>query len=161
MNDTTAYSPPAARHKKSTRTEVTRMNDNEIIEQLFDRNENALGAVARKYGGYCSTIARNILVNHEDAEQCVNDAYMKLWESIPPERPKTLAAFLAKITRRLAIDRYRHEHASKRGGDGTELILEELEECVSDGVSVEDEAERREMIAAVNRFLSGLAPAAA
>lgn len=157
MNDSTVYSPPsAARLEKITGTEVTRMNDNEIIAMLFDRNERAVGAIAEKYGGYCAAIARNILANREDTEQCVNDAYMKIWESIPPERPKIFAAFLAKVTRRLAIDRYRHDHAAKRGGDGTELILEELEECVSDGGSVEDEAERRELIAAVNRFLGGL-----
>lgn len=157
MNCNTAYSPPKiTRLENYTGTEVTAMNDNEIISMLFDRNEAAIGAIAGKYGGSCASIARNILANREDAEQCVNDAYMKVWESIPPERPKIFYAFLAKITRRLAIDRYRLDHASKRGGGETRLILDELEECVSDGKSVEDETERREMTAAVNRFLGGL-----
>lgn len=132
------------------------MNDNEIIAMLFDRDEEAVGAIAVKYGGYCHSIAQNILENREDAEQCVNDTYMKVWESIPPQKPKIFSAFLAKITRNLAIDRYRCEHSAKRGGSETALIFEELEECVSCGGSVEDEAERREMTAAVNRFLGRL-----
>lgn len=157
MNDSIAYSPPnAARFENDPRMGVTQLDDKEIIAMLFDRDEDAVGALAGKYGSYCSAIARNILENREDAEQCVNDAYMRAWESIPPQRPKLLSAFLAKITRHLAIDRYRREHSAKRGGNETALIFEELEECVSDGSSVESETERREIIAAVNRFLGRL-----
>lgn len=135
---------------------VIRLDDSEIIGMLFDRDEDALAAIKDKYGGYCSTIARNILENNEDTEECVNDTYMRVWETVPPEKPKRLSAFLAKITRNLAIDRYRRDHSQKRGGDETELIFEELEDCVSGGSSVEATAERREMIAAVNRFLGRL-----
>lgn len=135
---------------------VVRLDDSEIIGMLFDRDEDALAAIKDKYGGYCTTIARNILENAEDTEECVNDTYMRVWETVPPEKPKKLSAFLAKITRNLAIDRYRREHSQKRGGDETELIFEELADCVSDGSSVEETAERRAMIAAINRFLGRL-----
>ena len=133
-----------------------RLDDSEIVGMLFDRNESGLAAVRNKYGGYCSAIARNILENAQDAEECVNDAYMRIWETIPPERPRVFSAFLAKITRNIAIDRYRRDHMQKRGGDDTELIFEELEECVSAGGSVEASAEHHAMIEAINRFLGRL-----
>ena len=136
--------------------EVIGLDDTEIIAMFFDRDESAIAAVEKKYGGYCAAIARNILDNAEDCEECLNDAYMKTWESIPPQKPKVLPAFLAKITRNLAIDRYRKNRSLKRGGSEVELIFEELEECVSDGGSVEAAAERREMLSAVNRFLGKL-----
>lgn len=129
------------------------MDDETIIKLFFDRDENAIAAVSRKYGGYCRTIAKNILEDAQEAEECVNDTYFKVWESVPPEKPKILSAYLAKITRNLAIDRFRKNRSRKRGGNGTELILEELEDCVSDGGSVESAAERHELIAAINRFL--------
>lgn len=133
-----------------------RLDDKEIVGMLFNRDESGLAAVRNKYGGYCSAIARNILENAQDAEECVNDTYMKIWESIPPERPRVFSAFLAKITRNIAIDRYRRDRTQKRGGDNTELIFEELEECVSAGGSVEASAERHAMIEAINRFLGKL-----
>lgn len=158
MNSNIAITPSVGIfiEAENTYSEVVRLDDSEIIEMFFDRDENALTALSKKYGGYCASIANNILRNREDSEECVNDAYMKTWESIPPEKPKILSAFLAKITRNLAIDRYRRGHSAKRGGNDMELIFEELEECVSDGSSVEAAAERREILAAVNRFLEKL-----
>ncbi len=159
MNNDIAFSPSGGVvtvfEDVSERSEAG-LDDSEIIGMLFDRDENGLAAVKNKYGGYCSAIARNILENAQDTEECVNDTYMRVWETIPPEKPRALSAFLAKITRNIAIDRYRREHMQKRGGDETALIFEELEECVSDGSSVEASAERHEMIAAVNRFLGRL-----
>lgn len=160
MNSNIAVSPSAGGEifidSANTGSEVVRLDDSEIIGMLFERDEGALTELSRKYGSYCTSIANNILRNREDSEECVNDTYMKTWESIPPEKPRILSAFLAKITRNLAIDRYRRDHSKKRGGDDMELIFEELEECVSDGSSVEATAERREILAAVNRFLGKL-----
>lgn len=132
------------------------MDDNAIVEMFFERNERAISAIGEKYGGYCRTIAMNILGNDQETDECLNDTYLKAWESIPPEKPRVLSAFLAKITRNLAIDRYRKNRSRKRGGNETELIFEELESCVSAGGSVEAAAERREILTAVNRFLKNL-----
>ncbi len=160
MNSNIAASPSVGGKifidSANTSSEVIRLDDSEIIGMLFDRDERVIAELSRKYGSYCTSIANNILRNREDTEECVNDTYMKTWESIPPEKPKLLAAFMGKITRNLAIDRYRRDHSQKRGGDDMELIFEELEECVSDGSSVEATAERREILAAVNRFLGKL-----
>lgn len=137
-------------------SEVTHMTDMEIVTLFEKRDKSALSAVSEKYGSNCTGIAVNILRNREDAEQCVNDVYLKVWESIPPEKPRSLCAFMGKITRNLAIDRYRKEHAEKRGGGEVPLILEELSECVSDGSSVEKAVLRNELLAAINRFLEEL-----
>lgn len=159
MNDNIAYSPPngvAALFEENFGKGAARLDDSEIVGMLLDRDENALDALDKKYGRYCAAVARNILENREDTEECVNDAYMRVWETVPPEKPKILSAFLARITRNLAIDRYRRDRSEKHGGGETALIFEELEECVSDRSSVEAAAERREMIAAVDRFLGRL-----
>ncbi len=157
MNGNIAASPSVGGEifidSANTSSEVVRLDDSVIIDMLFDRDESVIAELSKKYGSYCTSIANNILRNREDSEECVNDTYMKTWETIPPEKPKLLAAFMGKITRNLAIDRYRRGHSQKRGGNDMELIFEELEECVSDGSSVEATAERREILAAVNRFL--------
>lgn len=92
------------------------MNDQEIIALYWAKEERAISATAEKYGGYCHTIAYNILCDHFEAEECVNDTYLGAWNSIPPQRPNRLAAFLGKITRNLALNRYKRNHAAKRGG---------------------------------------------
>jgi len=160
MSSNIVISPPISGEtlieSVNTSSEVVRLDDSEIVEMLFDRNENAIAAMENKYGSYCASIANNILRNREDSEECVNDTYMKAWESVPPQKPKILSAFLAKITRNIAIDRYRRDRSQKRGGDDMGLIFEELEDCVSDGSNIEAAAERHEIIAAVNRFLGKL-----
>ena len=118
------------------------MEDREIVNLYWERNSNAIKETASKYGGYCKSIAKNILGNNEDAEECVNDTYLNTWNSIPPNRPNTLSTYLGKITRNLSFDRFRHRHADKRGGGEIELVLEELGECVSDTDSVEQEVEK-------------------
>lgn len=129
------------------------MNDNVIIGLYQDRDENAIVQTAKKYGSYCKKIALNILGNDEDAEECVNTAYLKVWERIPPEKPNVFYAFLAKITRNTAIDTYRRNNRQKRG---TALIFEELKECISDKETPERTAENREVLRAVNEFLGRL-----
>ena len=92
------------------------MDDQNIIALYWARSETAISETAQKYGGYCFSIAKNILTNHEDAEESVNDTYLTAWNAMPPRRPSILATFLGKITRRLAIDRWRYRNACKRGG---------------------------------------------
>lgn len=136
--------------------EVTHMTDTEIISLFRARNEQALSAVSGKYGGICTGIALNILRNRQEAEECVNDVYLKVWESIPPENPRSLSAYVGKVTRNAAIDRYRMNNSEKRGGGEVPLVLEELEECVSSGSSVEETAEHRDLISKINSFLEEL-----
>ena len=136
---------------------VNRLTDKEIVALFNERNERALAVVSEKYGGNCSRIARNILKNDQDAEECVNDTYMKVWESIPPDQPESLCAYVAKVTRNSAIDRYRSERSEKRGGGEIPVILDELAECISDSKdSVEVTAERHELLSAINEFLETL-----
>jgi RNA polymerase sigma-70 factor (ECF subfamily) len=107
------------------------MDDREIVALFFERSETAIKEADLKYGKYCYSVAYNILANHEDSEESVNDTYIEAWNAIPPHRPLSLSSFLGKITRRLAIDRWRSEHAQKRGGGEMSCVLEELEECVT------------------------------
>ena len=132
------------------------MEDNRIIDLYWAREEQALTETERKYGGYCRTIARNILKIHEDAEECVSDTWLNAWNAMPPKRPSVLSAFLGKITRNLAFDRWKAAHAEKRGGGSLPLVLDELDECIASAYSLEREVENRELAAALNRFLAQL-----
>lgn len=132
------------------------MESKEIIQLFFDRNEAAITAVSEKYGDYCSKIAENILGSREDSEECVNDAFLKAWELIPPNRPERLSTFLGKLIRNAAIDRLKYRSAEKRGSLKTDIILDELSEVIPDSCSVELEQERRELISEINRFLKKL-----
>lgn len=131
------------------------MEDREIVNLYWQRNQNAINETASKYGNYCKTIANNILHNHEDSEECVNDTYLNAWNSIPPHRPNALSAFLGKITRHLSFDKLRYKNADKRGGE-IHLVLDELAECVSGTENVENEIERKELINVINDFLNTL-----
>lgn len=132
------------------------MEDARIVELYWARAESAITETDRKYGRYCFTIANNILSNHEDADEAVNDTWLDAWDSMPPHRPGILSTFLGKITRRLSIDKWRGRTARKRGGGEAELSLEELRECIGSGGSVEEETELRELTRAVNSFLAQL-----
>lgn len=130
------------------------MEDRKIVELYWERSEDAISETQKKYGKYCHSIAYGILCSNEDAEECVNDAYSRLWKSIPPRRPKHLSAFIAKITRNLALDRYDRSNAQKRGGNTEEVYLE-FEECVPD-TKAENLADKLALKTAVNGFLSSL-----
>lgn len=132
------------------------MEDTQIIDLYFARSEQAIQETDNKYGGYCFQIAYNILANREDSEESVSDTYMAAWKAIPPRRPSILAAFLAKITRRFSIDRWRSRSAYKRGGGEVPLALEELGECISGGDTPQELLDRKELGLAVNRFLDSL-----
>lgn len=105
------------------------MTDQEIIALYFARDEQAIVETDRRYGTTCMRTAMRILESRPDAEECVNDTYLKAWNSIPPERPNVLVAFLCRITRNMAITRYRAIHRHKRNRD-LELSLDELSECI-------------------------------
>ena len=101
----------------------TLMDDANIVQLYWDRNEQAIPATAGKYGSYCTSIAKNILGNNEDAEECVNDTYLNAWNSMPPHRPSILSTFLGKIVRNLSFNRYKHNTADKRGGGELPVVL--------------------------------------
>jgi len=132
------------------------MDDNKIIELYWNRSENAISETAAKYGGYCYTIAYNILSNREDSEESVNDTWLAAWNSMPPKKPKLLAAFLGKMTRYISLDRWKNRTAAKRGGGEVPLVLEELEECISGEDSVEKEYLKKEFAMMMNAFLENL-----
>ncbi len=132
------------------------MTDSGIIELFQNRDERAIAETEKRYGKYCAAIARNILRNEQDTEECVNDTYMKVWESIPPDCPKYFVGYLAKVTRTIALMRYRRETAQKRGGKTVPLVYEELSEIVSDNTTVEQAAENAEILESINRFLEAL-----
>ncbi len=132
------------------------MDDNGIIQMYWDRNDQAISMTSEKYGHYCKSIAKNILNNDEDAEECVNDTYLNAWNSMPTHWPEQLSTFLGKITRNLSFNKYKHNHAEKRGGGEITLVLDELADCVSDTDDVEQIIDRQELSNAINSFVKGL-----
>lgn len=132
------------------------VDDSDIVKLFLERNEDALSEVSAKYRRYCFSIALNIVGSEEDAEECVNDTLMRVWDMIPPHNPQTLSTFLGKITRNIAIDRHRQTLAEKRGGGEADMAFEELAEIIPDGGSVESDAERRELLNEINAFLGKL-----
>lgn len=135
------------------------MKDEEILSLYMERDEKAVEATSEKYGSYCKAIARNILNSSEDAEECLNDTLFKAWDSIPPNRPDRLSAYLGRIAKTTALNRLRSASREKRGGGEMPLIFEELEECISGKSSVESELEAKELQKAINGFLQSLGAA--
>lgn len=132
------------------------MDDKEIIELFFARDESAIEAASRQYGAYCASIARHILDDPGAAEECVNDAWLKCWQSIPPQRPQSLKGFAGRVVRNLALSVLRAETAQKRGGGQVQLALDELSEVVSGGGTPEDALDREAFRAALDGFLAAL-----
>ena len=131
------------------------MDDKSIVELYWSRNEDAISHTRQKYGAYCHSIACNILYSREDAEECVNDTYLRAWEAIPPQRPSRLGAFLGKITRNLALNRYAYDRAQKRFTN-VELALHELSECIADPASESPMEDSLALKQAINGFLAKL-----
>ncbi len=133
------------------------LKDTEILDLYFDRNEQAIAETQNKYGTYCFSIAYHILHDQEDSDECVNDTWMRAWNSIPPNRPDYLNIFLGTITRNLSFDRYKKKKAAKRGSGDLGVCLDELEECIPDtGSSTEDAVEAAELQRMINEFLKTL-----
>lgn len=134
------------------------MEDQEIVELFWNRDENAIDETAKKYGNFCYSIAYKILSNHEDSEESVNDTYVDAWNSIPPHKPSVFSAFLGKITRRIAIDKWRINRAEKRGGGEPSLVWDELGECITSENDIETELEKKRLAQTINSFLEILSP---
>lgn len=134
---------------------MTRMEDSKIISLFFERSEQALEELDSKYGHAVKKTASNILNDRLDVEECINDTYMRCWNSIPPHHPNPLISYVCRITRNLAVNRYHANRAEKRSGN-YDLILDELEESIPSHMDVESETEAKELTAVVNRFLTGL-----
>lgn len=108
------------------------MQDYEIVDLYFARDERAILNTEQKYGSYCKTIAMNILHDDSDSDECVNDTYLAAWNSIPPQKPTSLSAYLAKLTRNISLNRYKSRTTERRGGGEFALSLDELDDCVAD-----------------------------
>ena len=132
------------------------MQDERIVELYFQRSEEAVKETEKKYGRYCHRIAFNILHSDADSEECVNDTYLRAWNGIPPANPTRLAAFLGKITRRLALNRYEKFSAQKRGGNNVTAALDELSECIPDASASKDITQELVITEALNKFLESL-----
>lgn len=135
--------------------EVAILDDEKIVDLYWDRSEDAIHQTQEKYGKYCHSIAYNILRSKEDSEECVNDAYKKLWDTIPPKKPSSLGGYIAKITRNIALDRYDYNTAKKRDQNAS-IIYEEFENCLpaaQDGMPLSDSIALK---TAINGFLSSL-----
>lgn len=130
------------------------MNDNEIIELFFRRDQDGILEAQEKYGAYCLTVARNILGDEEDSRECLNDLWLRAWNAIPPERPRLLKAWLARVIRNLAINRREKASAQKRQADQFALSLDELDECIPDPRTTEERTYIRELSKALNAFLA-------
>ena len=131
------------------------MKDKKIIDLFFERSENAITEVSKKYGGICMQTSFNIVNDWCDAEECVNDSYLSVWNAIPPHQPNRLLAFVLKIVRNISINCHKHKLAQKRKGN-YELCIEELGEVISSPHSIEDEFEALEMTKLIDLFLDTL-----
>lgn len=128
------------------------MEDNQIIELYWQRSESAITETSKKYSRLLVSIALNILGNYSDAEECENDTYIAVWNSIPPTRPNVFSAFLSKIVRNISINRYEYNRAKKRNSE-YDLILSELEDCVASTASVEETYVAGEIASYIDDFL--------
>lgn len=133
------------------------MDDNQIVTLFYERSEQAIVELSKKYGNLCSLVANNILNNLQDAEECVNDAYMGAWNTIPPQKPNPLRAYICRIVRNLAIAKYHANTAQKRNSH-YDTALDELESCLSSPLTVESALSAKELPHLLDRFLDSLDP---
>lgn len=143
-------------YMKATRKAVIAIDDKRILLMLNNRDEQALKETVNLYGVLCRSVARNILGSEEDAEECLDDALLTIWNAIPPAKPENYCAYLLKIVHHIALDRYKARQRGKRGGGQQASVLEELEDLLPAPDHVEQELERRELTAAITRFLQSL-----
>lgn len=130
--------------------------DDEILDLYFARDEDAISQTDRKYRPYLYTIAYNIVHDEGDSEECLDDTYMRTWNTIPPTRPSIFRVFLAKVTRNTAVDRYRENHAAGRIPSELLSSLEEMDECLPTTPSPDEELRYTELCRILNGFLRGL-----
>lgn len=131
------------------------MDDKQILELFNNRSEDAIVATKDKYGSILKKIARNVLGNGEDAEECVNDAYLALWNSIPPQKPDPFGAYACRVTKNLSLKKHRHNTAAKRNSY-YDASLDELADCLMSKDSIEDTINEKELKEAIDRFLGSI-----
>lgn len=129
------------------------MDEKAIIQLFYDRNESALSELSKMYGKYFVGVAERILHNYEDSMECVNEAYLRAWNSIPPARPNALKAFVGKLVKCAAVSMLRVSSAEKRGKGEIVPVLDELGDVVSDNGSVENEFKGKQIVDEINKFL--------
>lgn len=129
------------------------MDDLKIIDLFLNRDESALEVLSEKYGNYCMKISHNILRDCADSEENVNDTYMQVWNSIPPQKPQNLMAFIGKLARNLALNKLKAKNAEKRNPAGGLLSLGELDECTPADICVENEADIKNLSRHISDFL--------
>lgn len=132
------------------------MEDNEIVRLYLDRNEKAIDQTGRKYGRYLGKIAYNILRNAEDCKECLNEAYLAAWNSIPPQKPAVLRTYLVMLVRRICVKRAEKKYSQKRLGNEYAVSLSELEECISDSDRVDEDMELEQLIETINSYLRNI-----
>lgn len=131
------------------------MDDSKIIELFHARSEQAIMELSRKYGAVCIKIAKNVLNNKLDAEECVNDAYLGAWNTIPPQNPNPLLTYISRIVRNLSIKKY-HSNTSVKRNSFYDVALDELENCISSDNTVESELSAKELAQMIDDFLDTL-----
>ncbi len=128
------------------------MNDQAIVQLFWDRNEDAIRECKKQYEEYCMYIANNVLYNRQDSEECVNDALLAAWKSIPPQKPDNLRTYLGKLIREIAINRWKKNNRQKRNAGSVVRSLDEIAEMVSGG-DIEEEIEASEIAREISRYL--------
>ena len=131
------------------------MDDEKIINMFFERSEQGIHELDAKYGAICRNLSYNIVNSRQDAEECVNDAYLGAWNAIPPARPNPLLSYIVKIVRNISLKIYWRKEAAKRSGH-YKIALEEIEGYIADQKTVEDEIEARELARIIGEFLDTL-----
>ena len=134
---------------------VILMEDSKIIDLFFDRSESAVVELSNKYRQLCFRIAMNVLGNTEDAEECVNDTFLAVWNAIPPQNPTILKAFVGRIARNISINKYNRNSAEKRNPD-FQACLDELGECIAGGLEPEDEYDASQIAKYIDEYLDTL-----
>lgn len=132
------------------------MEDREILALFYSRSQQAVAEIREKYGGRLTRLAENLLGDVRDAEECVGDAYLAAWETIPPQHPEPLLPYLYRIVRNQCLKRYRRETAQKRGGGGFDAAYDELEESLSAGGDPAERLDARELSRLLDEFLKKL-----
>lgn len=132
------------------------MQDHEIVALYHQRDEQAIAQTETKYGAYCTGIAQSILQNMQDSEECVNDTWLRTWNSIPPAKPENLKTYVGKITRNLSLNRLEYRLRKRRGGGETVLALDELGEVAAPDADLAAQIERAEFARILNAFLWSL-----
>ncbi len=131
------------------------MEDQHLIKLFFARSDEAIEQLAVKYGKTMFAVSYNILQNIQDAEECVNDAYLGVWNAIPPAKPNPLCTFVCRITRNISLTKHKHNTAAKRHGGNT-VDFEEIADCIPAHTTVTDEIETRELTEVLNAWLDTL-----